>query len=120
MKPVTGTAISLVVSFVLTAILALSIKPSAVFTVPAIAFVWFLILGVVNYPLARYMNYSSVNLVGAARSASLISTAPLFSAVLAIIFLGERPGPLVGVGTAAIVLGSILIVTERNRGTTRP
>ena len=120
MKPGTGTAISLVVSFVLTAILALSIKPSAVFTVPAIAFVWFLILGVVNYPLARYMNYSSVNLVGAARSASLISTAPLFSAVLAIIFLGERPGPLVGVGTAAIVLGSILIVTERNRGTTRP
>lgn len=115
MKPVTGTAISLIVSFVLTAILALSIERSAVFTIPAMALVWFLVLGIVNYPLARLMNYTSVNLVGASRSAPMISTAPLFSAFLAIIFLGEELNLLVGVGTAAIVVGSILIILERTR-----
>ena len=118
MKPATGTAISLVVSFIMTAILAVSIDSSAIFAFPAILLLWFLVLGIVNYPLARLLNYSSVNMVGAARSAPLISTAPLFSAVLAIIFLGERPGVLVGVGTATIILGSILIVSERIRAST--
>ena len=115
MKPATGTAISLVVSFVLTAVLALSIERTSVFTIPAMALLWFLVLGIVNYPLARLMNYTSVNLVGASRSAPIISTAPLFSAVLAIIFLGEEMNLLVGLGTAAIVIGSILIVLERTR-----
>ena len=115
MKPATGTAISLIVSFSLTAVLALAIERSALFTLPAIALVWFLVLGIVNYPLARLMNYTSVNLVGASRSAPIISTAPLFSAVLAIIFLGEEMNLLVGLGTAAIVVGSILIVVERTR-----
>ncbi len=115
MKPATGTAISLVVSFVLTAILALSIERSAVFALPAMAFPWFLALGIVNYPLARFMNYTSVNLVGASRSAPIIATAPFFSAVLAIIFLGEEMNLLVGLGTAAIMVGSILIVLERTR-----
>ena len=115
MRPATGTAISLVVSFTLTAVLALSIERSTFFAMPAVALLWFLLLGIVNYPLARYMNYSSVNLVGASRSAPIISTAPLFSAVLAIIFLGETLSLPVALGTAAIVVGSILIVLERTR-----
>lgn len=116
MKPTTGTAISLVVSFILASILALSIDAGAFLTLPAIAFAWFLVLGILNYPVARLLNYSAVNMVGAAKSAPLISTAPLFSAILAIIFLGERPGVLVGIGTAAIILGSILVISERSRG----
>lgn len=115
MRPATGTAISLVVSFTLTAVLALSLEWSTFFAMPAVALLWFLLLGIVNYPLARYMNYSSVNLVGASRSAPIISTAPLFSAVLAIIFLGETLSLPVALGTAAIVVGSILIVLERTR-----
>ncbi len=115
MRPATGTAISLVVSFTLTAVLALSIERSSFFALPAVALLWFLALGIVNYPLARFMNYSSVNLVGASRSAPIISTAPLFSAVLAIIFLDERLSLPVALGTAAIVAGSILIVLERTR-----
>ena len=54
--------------------------------------------------------------LGAARSQSIVSTAPLFAVVLAVVFLGERPNWLVVLGTVIIVLAMAFILGEP-RGT---
>ena len=38
-----------------------------------------------------------------------MATAPLFAVLLAVVFLGERPGPLLLAGAAAIVTGGMLL-----------
>ena len=115
-KPITGVAISLVASFTMTAILAISINLSDILALPLVAYAWFLLLGVLNFPLGRLLNFTSVNMIGATRSSPLVSTAPLFSSALAIILLGERPNAPIVLGTILIIIGSIFIVSERRRG----
>ena len=115
-KPITGTAISLVASFTMTVVLALSINLSDILALPLLAYAWFLLLGVLNFPLGRLLNFTSVNMIGATRSSPLVSTAPLFSTALAIILLGERPNAFIVLGTIAIIIGSILIVSKGSRG----
>ena len=114
----TGTAISLVASLIMTAILALVFDPSAFLTLPLVALFWLFLLGVVQYPVGRLLNFTSVDIIGAARATPLVATSPMFAAVLAIIFIGERPNWMIVLGTIIIILGLILIVREQSSGAT--
>jgi len=72
--------------------------------------VWpFLVAGLVAPGLARLFVFMGVDRIGVARAYSLIAAAPLFAMLLAIGFLGERPGPLLVVGAVAIVTGGVLL-----------
>ena len=72
--------------------------------------IWpFLLAGLVAPGLARLFFFMGVDRIGVARAFSLMAGAPLFAVVLAIAFLGERPGPLLLVGAAAIVAGGVLL-----------
>ena len=82
---------------------------------PAIAFAWFFALAVMGYPLGRLLNYTSISMIGAARTAPIDSLRPLFAMGLAIAFLGERPGLLVALGTPVIVLGLVLVIIGGSR-----
>ena len=79
-------------------------------TLPLIVFPWFLLLATVHHPLARVLNFTAISMVGASRAAPLNSAAPVWSAVLAIVALGERPGVMLYVGTFVVVAGMTLIV----------
>ena len=83
---------------------------------PAIAYAWFFVLAVMGYPLGRLLNYTSIAMIGAARTAPIDSLRPLFAMGLAIAFLGERPGLLVALGTPVIVLGLVLVIIGGTRG----
>jgi drug/metabolite transporter (DMT)-like permease len=72
--------------------------------------IWpFLVAGLVAPGLARLFFFMGVDRIGVARAFSLMAGAPLFAVVLAIAFLGERPGPLLLVGAMAIVTGGVLL-----------
>jgi DME family drug/metabolite transporter len=72
--------------------------------------IWpFLVAGLVAPGLARLFFFMGVDRIGVARAYSLIAAAPLFAMLLAIAFLGERPGPLLSVGAVAIVTGGVLL-----------
>ncbi len=77
---------------------------------PAIAYAWFFALAVMGYPLGRLLNYTSITMIGAARTAPIDSLRPLFAMGLAIAFLGERPSLLVALGTPVIVFGLVLVI----------
>ena len=115
-KPSVVTAISLVSSFVLTAIAALIVHGSDIVEFSPLAVLWFAILGIVTFPLARLLNYTSVSMLGAARSSSMIASSPLFATALAILFTGERLTWPIAVGTATIISGIVIIVSERRSG----
>jgi drug/metabolite transporter (DMT)-like permease len=52
--------------------------------------------------------------LGAARTAAIFASAPLFGAVLTVPILGERPSPTLGVAAVILAVGVALIVTERH------
>src|SRR5581483_1701090 len=63
-------------------------------------------------PAIRLFTYTGIAKIGAARSYALRASAPLFSAVLAIIFLGEQTTLPIVAGTLAIVAGIFLTSWE--------
>ena len=113
MRSTTGTLISLIVGWIMVTTLALLFFRDALFSLPAVAFVWFLVAGAVNFPMGRFFNFNAVRLAGVARATPILSISPLFAAAIAITFLGETLTLPIALGTAAIVTGVLLIVTAR-------
>lgn len=73
----------------------------------------FLILflaGTVGTAGGGFLYLTSVKLAGAAKTALLSSTAPVFALPLAMIFLGERPGPRAIVGVFIAIAGIVLVL----------
>ena len=80
---------------------------------PASAVFWFALSGVVANFAARYLMYSAISLIGLSRTQILFQFSPLWSSLVAIAVLGERPTLTIGLGTLCIVVGAILIVSDR-------
>ena len=116
----TGAGISVLAALPLAVIPALILDLPDLARIPVAGFLWIVLLAFVSYPLAQSSNYASISRIGAARASPLFNSNPLWSTILAVAFLGERPNGLIIGGTLAIVAGVILIVTEgRRNGTAR-
>ncbi len=72
----------------------------------------FALVGAIAPGAAQALFLASIRTIGPARSGVLVGTAPMFSVVLAILFLGEGWKAAVVVGTVATVAGGILIAWE--------
>ena len=66
-----------------------------------------------NFLLGRFLNYSSISRIGLNRSVPIIATSPVAALVLAVVFLGEGVDAIIALGTATVMAGVLLIVTER-------
>ena len=113
MRSTTGTVVSLAAGVVMVGTLALLVHRDIMFTLPAVALLWFLLLGTINYPLGRYFNFLGVHLAGVTRAAPILSAAPVVAVILGVTLGGESLTPFIALGTAAIIGGVVLIVTER-------
>ena len=113
MRVTTGTLLSLIVGIVVLSVPVLLFYRDNVLALPAIAFLWFLAVGVLNFPIGRLLNYNSINLAGVARAMPILSTGPLFAVALAVLFTGEHLTLPLLIGTVAIVTGIVLIVSQR-------
>ena len=109
----TGLLVSMLSSLAIIAAIAIPLHGRDMLELPLHVFPWFVLLGILNYVLGRYLNYVGVHLAGVAKATPLISTSPLFAMILAIIFIQEVPPPIVFVGALSIVGGVALIVSER-------
>jgi drug/metabolite transporter (DMT)-like permease len=69
----------------------------------------FLVAGLIAPGLSRLALFTGVARVGVARASALVSTAPLFAVLIAIVVLGERPGGALLLGVAAVVVGGVLL-----------
>ena len=113
MRPTTGTLVSLVVGTVITMSLAFVLHREAIFALTGVAFLWFLLSGTVNFPIARLLNFTGVRLVGVSRATPIVGSSPLFATVLAITVGGESINAPILAGTLSIIGGLTLILTQR-------
>ncbi len=77
---------------------------------------WFALLGVTAYSYGRLVYYKAIDSIGPPRLMTLMSTSPLLSLLLAVLFLGEEPGMAILAGTGLVVAGVILVSYEPARG----
>lgn len=88
---------------------------SGVATWPLMGILLFALSGTIANFAARYLMYSAINFIGLSRTQILFQSSPLWSSIVAIVFLGERPTIEIGLGTLFIVGGATLIVGEYKR-----
>ena len=113
MKATTGTLVSLVVSTVATMAIAVSLHTGEILKLQGMAFVWFLVAGLLSYPVGRLLNYTGVRLAGVSKGSSIVGSAPLFATALAVLVGGESLSAPILVGTLAIIGGLALILSQQ-------
>lgn len=82
---------------------------------PLMGIFLFALSGITANFAARYLMYSAISFIGLSRTQILFQSSPLWSSIVAIVFLGERPTMGIGLGTLFIVCGATLIVGEHKR-----
>ncbi|MFC1943160.1 EamA family transporter [Chloroflexota bacterium] len=113
MRASTGTLISMISGLLLLVALALLINFDDVLNLLWITFLWFCLIGIINYVMGRQFNYISIRRIGVTKASPLFSSAPLFAMILAVSFLGESVNPAIITGTLTIVGGLYLVVTSQ-------
>jgi uncharacterized membrane protein len=78
--------------------------------IPLKGVLWFIAVGFFGAGCGRYLYLNSVKLTGLARTTVASQIVMVWSATLAIVFLGERMTPAVALGTLAIMFGASFLV----------
>ena len=112
-SPVVGTFISMAASLLIVTVIAALAFRDALLAVSLNAVAWFALIGVLNFPLGRLLNFSSVKQIGVARSSPVLAVAPFFSIAMAVLLLGESLTAPIVVGAALILGGIVLVVTSQ-------
>lgn len=108
LAPMPTILISVVFSAIPAMILALVFAHGDIRAAPAAAFLWFLLLGAINFIGGRTQNYRAIARIGASQTSTILATSTVFAAIFAISLAGERPNYLVPVGTAGVVVGLVV------------
>lgn len=117
----TGNLISLVGGWVVIAVLAVALFPSDLLAVSVGTLVWLAMIGFVNFPIGRFLNFTSVRQLGILRANPILSAAPIVSAFEGVVFLGESINIAIASGTVITVVGVTIVVAGevKARGPTR-
>ena len=108
----TATVVSLISSTVVTMIFALIFHSKEILALSPMAFLWFILAGLITFLGGRLLNFQAINLVGASKASAVVSATPLFAAILAVTFLNETVNLMLGSGTMMIVTGIALVVIQ--------
>ena len=107
----TGSLISLGTSAVIFWLLLIAWMPLAALRTPAVGF--FIAGGIFAPAIGQTLGYIGMERLGVARSSPIVNTSPLFSSILAVIFLGEVWVPQNILGTCLVILG-VIVLSSRN------
>ena len=111
--PPFATAVLIIPAAIITLSLAFIFHWSIVSGLSGGIFLWFLLIGFINYPGGRLMNNISINSIGPSKSAIIVSSSPIFAVIFAVLFAGESLNIFIVLGTMAIMCGVILVVTDK-------
>lgn len=109
-----GAWITLVVNSLFLWLLHFLFSPeAAIFVAPNLIFV---LIGFFVPGLTRMLNFRGIQTLGASVTSTVINSTPMFATVLAVMFLGERPGLRILAGLGVIVGGLTAISWGGGRG----
>ena len=112
-RSTTGTLASLVAGTGIAMALALGLHFRDILALSGTAFLWLLLVGALNFPLGRLLNFTGVSLAGVSKTSSIVSSSPLFAAIFAISIGGETISAPILLGTLTIMGGLALILSQR-------
>jgi drug/metabolite transporter (DMT)-like permease len=104
--PITITFVSLLVQTMVLGAVVLAV--TGIPATSAFVFMMFVFAGILQ-ALVRQLTYIGIEKLGAARSGPLRASVPLWSAAIAVTFLGETMTWSIAAGTLLVVLGILLI-----------
>ncbi|HYJ13943.1 MAG TPA: DMT family transporter [Candidatus Limnocylindria bacterium] len=107
--PITITFVSLLIQSV--TLLTIALTVTGIPKVTPFVFLLFAIAGVLQ-AVVRMLTYIGIEKIGAARSGPIRASVPIWSAAIAIFFLGETVNAAIGLGTI-LVVGGILLISWR-------
>jgi drug/metabolite transporter (DMT)-like permease len=107
----TSSLISLGTSAVIFWLLLLSLIPFSALRTPAVGF--FIAGGIFAPAIGQTLGYIGMERIGVARSSPIVNTSPIFSSILAVVFLGESWVPQNIIGTCLVILG-VVVLSSRN------
>jgi DME family drug/metabolite transporter len=111
--PVTITFVSLLMQTVVLFSIALAF--TGIPNTPAFVFLIFVIAGVLQ-AVVRQLTYIGIEKIGAARSGPIRASVPLWSAAVAVFFLGEKITAAIAAGTLLVFAGILLISWRADEG----
>jgi drug/metabolite transporter (DMT)-like permease len=111
--PITVTFVSLLIQMTVLSIIVVAY--TGIPATPQVVFGIFVIAGVLQ-AVVRQLTYIGIEKIGAARSGPIRASVPLWSAALAILFLGERMTATIAVGTLFVFSGIVLISWRADHG----
>ena len=106
-NPATGVISSLLINIVFLWTMALILVPISSITLASVAI--FVVVGFFQPGLTRLLTYKGINTLGVAITDPIRASTPLFSALMAIVFLGEQITLPIIVATFMIIAGIILL-----------
>ena len=113
MRSTSATLVSLMIGTAITMALAFALRSSEIVDLSLIAFAWFLLLGLITFPLGRLMNYTGVSMAGVSRASPIVGASPLFATTLAVTVGGETLNLALLMGTISITAGLGFILSQR-------
>ena len=113
MRSTTGTLASLIVGTVITMAISFALYSEEILGLSGVAFLWFLLAGSINFPLGRLLNYTGVSLAGVSKATPIVGASPMFATIMAVTLGGESVNLPILLGTACIVGGIALILSQR-------
>jgi len=105
-----GNFLSLVTGWVLIASITAVLYPDALFGITLGTFGWLAMIGVVNFPGGRFLNFVSIKHLGILRANPILAMAPIVSAFEGVFFLDEQLNWAIATGTLLAVMGLIIVV----------
>lgn len=104
------TYVSLLVGLAIAgAALLISDERSALVLASALVVVVFALVGIFHYGVGRRLSYVAVKNIGANSTSPLISSNVLYSLIFSVLFLHEKMTVAIGVGTALILSGVLIL-----------
>ncbi|HEX9787943.1 MAG TPA: DMT family transporter, partial [Candidatus Binatia bacterium] len=107
----TGSLISLGTSAVIFWFLVIVFTPLSALRTPAVGY--FIAGGIFAPAIGQTLGYIGMERIGVARSSPIVNTSPIFSSILAVLFLGEVWVLQNIVGTCLVILG-VVVLSSRN------
>ena len=107
----TCSLISLATTTTIFWLLVLFLIPLSALWTPAIGY--FVVAGVFAPAIGQTLGYVGMERIGVARSSPIVNTSPIFSSILAVVFLGEIWVAQNIFGTCLVILG-VVILSSRN------
>ena len=114
LSPVLTTTVSLIVGFFLTFVIVLTIFPNEIHGIQGPILLWLCLYGTLNFPLGRYLNYSSIRIVGVSRATPIFSISTVLAIVYGIILLDETVNAQLVLGAVVVLIGVLLIMSENH------